>query len=1238
MPGAVYRTFAVRVWCGSKEEPDARIIQQPDHVAPQARSERKETALWVQVWGSTPGETNPGEPERVTYSPDLFVRKDASGEPVNLLDQIKDRQGGDAVLYQVGAILAELIFPKAVRSNFLASRRKVKDVGERLRLRLVLQVPELKSLPWEYLYLPPKEEICDPSGFLALDQDISIVRHEDIGGEEPSTPHGGKYRLVAAFAGPDGQPKLNLEGDREAIAAALEAISKNSKGVIVSTAWGEQGTREELERLLKGPCDVFHFSGHGYFWEGEGSLLLVGADRKSEKYEGSKLAQLLGDAKVKVAILEACESAERGDNPYGGVAAALVLKGLAAVVASQYRLRDKNAVAIAKAIYPRLLSGETIDHCIFQARKSIFQQSALGDRDWGALVLYLRGDQGVVFPQQETEDRKVSAPCIEAPPLQMPLIGRADQLEQLAAQVKPGVNLFLHGNFGVGKTSLAAQLFNQVSTSAPIDRGRIWHRLGKTTPERAIESLARLFPGQKVSEADGLAAKTEAFKALLASFPGLLIGLDEVSDQTIGRAVLDATNGCAVMMNGTAPLKLNGVQDVKVKPLSAEAARELFLSLCQVSAADLNKADLILVDKICKRMGRLPLGIRLAASKCAEGDSYKTLWLRLETAPETISNDEVQVLFKANYDELASLPCAQRLLVRIASFPALEASFAALQAGEKIKEFFPAKDKLISLGLLDAIGPDRLSQHPLLAEHGNPALDREQVASERRYAEQWLEKYARDNRKNHPMLEKEQDNLLGLLDDFVQSEEPGHLDRVIATLRNLFDFLRIRGLWSEAFEKIDACLSSEQYLSDENRGWAFLHRAILHTLLARYDDALSDLVRAAQRFECDGDSVNLGRALYRRGVVHVLKGDLMLADQDLRDGIAHMSFDPLLAGADLAGAFARQGAVLAQQGRRTEAQEAYRRSLRLAEQIGDDEEQTRAHLGRGAMNQATDPAQALADFDQARRLAEKTGDQIQRASILHLIGCQHYYSEHYEKAQACFADAMRLFQQFGYQNGIAKCLVAFGNLALAERRYDEARRNYEQAIELNTSLKQAGAAAYATYQLAVVAQRDGRLDDAERGYDECQKYAHAEKDRVLEAAVAAQRAKLMLQRDKPQAAALLARKASDLAKALDDKLTQITASSALAVVLGTLKQEGAQEAMAAAATARATIKGVEGELQSLSDAKTTTEISDRIFNSELPAPSSPDRIPDRIIANEIPDRVMHDLTYDDSDDDGGGLI
>jgi hypothetical protein len=212
----------------------------------------------------------------------------------------------------------------------------------------------------------------------------------------------------------------------------------------------------------------------------------------------------------------------------------------------------------------------------------------------------------------------VLAPCIGPPPLQAPLIGRAEQLELLAKRIQPGANMFLHGNYGVGKTSLARELFNQVSAATPAERGHIWRRLGKTSPEGAIELLARVFQGQQVSKADGLNAKIEAFKTLLANFPGLLIGLDEVPDKKDGRAALDAAAGCAVMMNGTAALKLSGMQNIKIKPLSVDAARERFLSLCQLSASGPSKADLKLIDKICKRMGRFPRGSwRLSSARRA---------------------------------------------------------------------------------------------------------------------------------------------------------------------------------------------------------------------------------------------------------------------------------------------------------------------------------------------------------------------------------------------------------------------------------------------------------------------------------------------------------------------------------------------------------------------------------------------------------------------------------------------
>jgi hypothetical protein len=119
---------------------------------------------------------------------------------------------------------------------------------------------------------------------------------------------------------------------------------------VITPAWVQPATRRALEDSLKEECDIFHFSGHGLFYNRQGEVILEQPNsRNSDPYEAGNLSHLLRDAKTKVAILSTCDTAERSpDNPWGGVAANLVVNALAAVVASQFRLRDTSALALTE--------------------------------------------------------------------------------------------------------------------------------------------------------------------------------------------------------------------------------------------------------------------------------------------------------------------------------------------------------------------------------------------------------------------------------------------------------------------------------------------------------------------------------------------------------------------------------------------------------------------------------------------------------------------------------------------------------------------------------------------------------------------------------------------------------------------------------------------------------------------------------------------------------------------------
>jgi tetratricopeptide (TPR) repeat protein len=1038
------------------------------------------------------------ECEAVRYDRELF-RTAVDGRDVDLLDAIKHRPVPRRQLYRLGQILADLILPGKVRERFLASLIRVTSLGQRLRLRLLLEGSDLKTLPWEYIYLPPAPNAePDWSGFLALNNNVSIVRHEAIDAAEPPTPRGGKYRMVAALASPKDQDPLNLSADRTAIMTAIANVGPIGT---LTPVWVHPATRRALEDSLKDECDIFHFSGHGLFYDGQGEIILEDPKTSdSDAYPADNLSQLLRDSKAKIAILSACETGGRSrDNAWGGVAANLVINGLAAVVASQFRLRDANALALTEELYPSLLSGKEIDEGIYEARKRMHLNWGIEDRDWGALVLYLRAEGGVIFPH--VDRRANGGPRIAPTPLQTPLVGRAPQIAQLRPKLQPGGNLFFYGSYGVGKTSLAIELFGQAASDQRLARGYVWGRFPGTSAEHAIEWLAANFPGQQVARANGLAEKVEALRQLLAGTPGVLIALDDVRNSAVAKSILDASGSCAVLINGDRRLNLGGAaEEVEVLPLGPSDAESLFMSLAKIEVPHPQRD---LVRKICARMGHLPLGIKLAALKYAEGESLNTLWSRLESSVD-IADENVRVLFDANFEELQAAPVGRRLLVRIAAFPAFEAPLDALRVDEDDAEFFQAKDKLIALGLVIPAGPDRLAHHPLLAPLSLKKASRRLVREEKRRVAAWLTEYAKTNRRDFPALHREQDNLLGLLDTHRRSKDWGG---AIGLMQDLFDFLRMRGLWRHASDRLDQCLQNEAKLTDSDKAWVFLGRAIIRTLMSLYEEALSDLSRAENCYRNDNDGTNLGRVRYRRGVILMLQGNLSDAAKEFAEGLEHM--DVRAASADVSGARARLGAIFAQQGHVERALSELTTALNLAESENEYEEQARVHIAIGSLNEREGKRYAAADhFQRALTLATQLDDRLQAAQIVREIGDQHYNSGRFNGARARFQEAIERFRALGYQPGVSRCLHVLGNVALAEKNFEAARQFYNDALALNLSLGLRGATRYNRYQLAVLAHRQHELSVAEAGYQQVLEDAKLAIDRVLEGAALAQLSKL----------------------------------------------------------------------------------------------------------------------------------
>lgn len=311
---------------------------------------------------------------------------------------------------QFGSRLADLLLPPYARGLYERSRAAVGNDGLRLRLRLLTTI---SPLPWEMLYLAGDER--GSGGFIALDPNISITRHEVIAEAPAWAEAGDTRRVVVAMATPPPYGKYrrldHLPEERRKIKDVLQAVPGVSVEwvPVYDAAWDLQAqpgaSLPEVSRALLPYADVFHFSGHGDFLEelgvvrgteeGNGVVILVDSDsRQAAPVPAERLAEVLRGSGVRLVTLGACETARR--DPYhvqSSVVAALLRGRIPCVVAMQFSVLDDLAAAFVADFYGALADGWTIDEAVSRGRQAM-RINALGPRanvrDWAAPVLYSR--------------------------------------------------------------------------------------------------------------------------------------------------------------------------------------------------------------------------------------------------------------------------------------------------------------------------------------------------------------------------------------------------------------------------------------------------------------------------------------------------------------------------------------------------------------------------------------------------------------------------------------------------------------------------------------------------------------------------------------------------------------------------------------------------------------------------------------------------------------------------------
>ncbi|MEV6269851.1 CHAT domain-containing protein [Kribbella sp. NPDC051936] len=302
------------------------------------------------------------------------------------------------MLEDFGGQLFEAVFSGSVRSCLERSLAAAEgeDAGLRIRLRLA---PSLENVPWEYLY-------DRDYGFLCLSPETPLVRYVEIPRPVRPFPVRPPLRILAMIAAPTDVQALQNEDEWNKLNGSLGELIERG---MVQLDRLPVGSLAALQRpLRRREYHVLHFVGHGLYDEDaeDGALVLEDESGQGRLVTGRDLGTMLrGHRSLRLVVLNACEGARSAvDDPFGGVAQALVRQGVPAVIAMQFEISDPVAVVFSQSFYQALADLLPADEAMVEARRAIF--AADNEVEWATPVIYLRAPDGRIFAEVPVDEEK----------------------------------------------------------------------------------------------------------------------------------------------------------------------------------------------------------------------------------------------------------------------------------------------------------------------------------------------------------------------------------------------------------------------------------------------------------------------------------------------------------------------------------------------------------------------------------------------------------------------------------------------------------------------------------------------------------------------------------------------------------------------------------------------------------------------------------------------------------------
>ena len=334
------------------------------------------------------------------------------------------------------------------------------------------------NLPWELLYSPGDRQFLAPS-LAGMSRSLSDYA---VRGEIPKLPQD-KLNILLVIARPYGETDIALKTIARPL---LDSVSEIRQKVNIKVL--RPPSFEEFERELsanKGFYHIVHFDGHGDFDHnsqgfqhslgglGQGVLVFENVDGSPQIVTAAQIAQNLADCGVPIFVLNACKSAQEGEDKFSSVATRLVSSGAKGVVAMAYSVYAVAAKHFIGRLYGELVKGANLSQAVAAGRKAVLNQpqrpSPKGDkilRDWIVPVLYEQESYAPFIPEDNTDDIFDIDTFLESEETVTQLVGFPDEgaygfigrdydILRLERAFRQNNIVLMKGMGGVGKTELS---------------------------------------------------------------------------------------------------------------------------------------------------------------------------------------------------------------------------------------------------------------------------------------------------------------------------------------------------------------------------------------------------------------------------------------------------------------------------------------------------------------------------------------------------------------------------------------------------------------------------------------------------------------------------------------------------------------------------------------------------------------------------------------------------------------